>query len=187
MNKLIIISGCSGGGKSTLLAELSHLGYTVMPEVGREVYKEKYLMKVDVTTSENQILICEEIIKRAIKAYEQAMTIRQTKDNVIFFDRSFLECVSYYQDLKWADSHKYDSLIHDYKYYPVIFITPPWKEIFSHDDERRHSFEDSVAEYEKMLEFYVENNYQTLEIPKLGVKDRAKFVLDIISGFTSLS
>jgi predicted ATPase len=31
MNKLIVISGCSSGGKSTLLAELQQSGYSVIP------------------------------------------------------------------------------------------------------------------------------------------------------------
>ncbi|WP_410012764.1 AAA family ATPase [Sodalis sp. C49] len=35
MNRLIVISGCSGGGKSTLLAELKRRGYTVVEEPGR--------------------------------------------------------------------------------------------------------------------------------------------------------
>ena len=43
MNKLIVISGCSSGGKSTLLEELKNNGYAVIPEVGREIVKEQLL------------------------------------------------------------------------------------------------------------------------------------------------
>lgn len=55
-NKLIVLSGCSGGGKSTLLAEFSRHGYTVIPEVGRKVYKEQLAKNVDTRSSENQKL-----------------------------------------------------------------------------------------------------------------------------------
>lgn len=34
-NRLVVISGYSGGGKSTLLSELNKQGYHVVPEVGR--------------------------------------------------------------------------------------------------------------------------------------------------------
>lgn len=36
-NKLIIITGCSGGGKSTLSDKLKSMGNTTIPEAGRIV------------------------------------------------------------------------------------------------------------------------------------------------------
>jgi predicted ATPase len=39
--RLVIISGCSGGGKSTLLAELARRGHAVCEEAGRQVVKEQ--------------------------------------------------------------------------------------------------------------------------------------------------
>jgi predicted ATPase len=36
-NRFVLISGCSGGGKSTLLAELSARGYPVVKEPGRRI------------------------------------------------------------------------------------------------------------------------------------------------------
>lgn len=179
MNKLIIISGCSGGGKSTLLSELNRQGYSVMPEVGREVYREKLQAGIDVTTWENQKIICEEIIKGNVTAYHQAQAIVKAKDQKIFFDRSFLDCVSYYQELKVEDSHKYDNLIEDLRYYPTILITPPWKEIYCQDEERKHSFEDAITENERSLNAYIKYGYQLLEIPKLSMEERLRFVLCI--------
>lgn len=41
MNPFVIISGCSGGGKSTLLAELQRRGYPVIEEPGRRIVEEQ--------------------------------------------------------------------------------------------------------------------------------------------------
>jgi predicted ATPase len=41
VNRFVVISGCSGGGKSTLLAELGRRGYTVMEEPGRRIVIEE--------------------------------------------------------------------------------------------------------------------------------------------------
>ena len=38
---MVVVSGCSGGGKSTLLAELALRGYAVFPEPGRQIVKEQ--------------------------------------------------------------------------------------------------------------------------------------------------
>src|SRR5690349_20035932 len=40
-DRLVIISGCSGGGKSTLLADLARRGHAVREEAGRQVVKEQ--------------------------------------------------------------------------------------------------------------------------------------------------
>lgn len=39
----VVISGCSGGGKSTLLAELSRRGHTVVEEPGMRIVTEERL------------------------------------------------------------------------------------------------------------------------------------------------
>ncbi len=40
-HRFVVISGCSGGGKSTLLAELASRGYRVVEEPGRRVVTEE--------------------------------------------------------------------------------------------------------------------------------------------------
>ncbi len=69
MYKLIVISGCSGGGKSTLLDELHQQGYSVIPEVGREIVKEQLKAKSPITPWENSKLFCEMLIDRSIAAW----------------------------------------------------------------------------------------------------------------------
>ena len=40
VNCFVVISGCSSGGKSTLLAELGRRGYAVVEEPGRRIVKD---------------------------------------------------------------------------------------------------------------------------------------------------
>jgi hypothetical protein len=40
-DRLVVVSGCSGGGKSTLLVEMMRRGYQVYPEPGRQIVKEQ--------------------------------------------------------------------------------------------------------------------------------------------------
>ena len=180
MNKLIVISGCSGGGKSTLLSELGNNDYSIIPEVGRVLVKEQLEIKSDITPWKNPKLFCEKLIEKSVIAYQHAKKITTAKDQIIFFNRCFLEGVSYYQTLKIEDSNKYDNFIHELKYYPIILMTPPWQEIYCQDDERKHSFEYAVAEYARLLKFYGRYGYQIIEIPKLNVKKRFQFVRSMI-------
>ena len=181
LSRLIVISGCSGGGKSTLLSELGNNGYTIIPEVGRELVKEQLEIKSDITPWKNPQLFCEKLIEKSVIAYQHAKKITTAKDQIIFFDRCFLEGVSYYQTLKIEDANKYDNLIHELRYYPIILMTPPWKEIYCQDDERKHFFEEAVIEYERLIKSYPQYMYQVLEIPKVSVKERFQFVMSVIN------
>ena len=41
MDRFVVISGCSSGGKSTLIAELGKRGHAVVDEPGRRIVKEE--------------------------------------------------------------------------------------------------------------------------------------------------
>jgi predicted ATPase len=41
VDRFVVISGCSGGGKSTLLEELAARGYAVVEEPGRRIVQEE--------------------------------------------------------------------------------------------------------------------------------------------------
>ncbi len=178
MNKFIIISGCSGGGKSTLISELSNQGYAAVEEVGRKIVKEQTQNNGGITPWERPDEFCELLISKSIDAYYQAKEMKNVKENIIFFDRSFLEGVSFFQTL---NKHEYDHLIYELRYYQTIFMAPPWQEIFIQDDERRHSFEKGVEEYNRLLKFYSQYGYSIIELPKIGIKERINFMLSNIT------
>jgi predicted ATPase len=177
MNRLVVISGCSSGGKSTLLSELKNRGYAVVPEVGREIVKEQLAADSGITPWQKPTEFCELLISRSIEAYNAAKKTPIAKGHAIFFDRSFLEGIAYYQSLKIKDAHKYDHIVNELRFDPTIFMAPPWKELFCHDKERQHSFEDSVAEYNRLLEFYPQHGYSIVEIPKESIENRVEWIL----------
>jgi hypothetical protein len=57
-------------------------------------------------------------------------------------------------------------------------MMPPWPEIFSNDDERKHSFEDALSSYERLLRSYERFGYRIVLVPKLDICARADFVLN---------
>ena len=83
-NRLFVISGCSGGGKSSLLAALTDAGYCTVPEMGRQIVKEQLKTKDAVTPWDNPVAFCEMLIARSIAAYHMAKSIKTPKNNVIF-------------------------------------------------------------------------------------------------------
>lgn len=63
-------------------------------------------------------------------------------------------------------------------YHNNVFILPPWKDIYENDPERKQTFEKSMLTFECMNEIYQEYGYNIIEVPKISVKNRARFILD---------
>ena len=63
------------------------------------------------------------------------------------------------------------------RYHHRVFLTPPWPEIYTKDEERQHGLDDAIAEYDRLLDAYSRLGYQTILLPKIGISDRADFVL----------
>ncbi|MFC3909157.1 AAA family ATPase [Legionella dresdenensis] len=185
-NKLIVISGCSGGGKTTLINELSKMGYAVVPEAATEIVNQQLNKNGQNTPWQDRGGFCKLLIEKSLDDFHRAKAMTDIYDNTIFFDRSYLEGIRYYKSLNTIDSDKYDFFINNLRYFHAVYITPPWEEIYCQNETRKHSFKKSVDDFEKVVSFYLKCGYQTIELPKVDVRARVQFILSSINQYQSL-
>ncbi len=180
-NKLIVITGCSGGGKSTLITELSEMGYVVVHEAATEIVKEQLAVNRKITPWQNPRAFCKLLIARSIEDFHRAKAMTDVFEKIIFFDRSYLEGIRYYKTLNTIDTKKYDCFINDLRYFDTVYMTPPWEEIYCQNEIRKHSFKKSVDDFERVVSFYPKCGYQPIELPKVDVRGRVQFMLSSIN------
>jgi predicted ATPase len=171
--QFIVLSGCSGGGKSSLLAELGRRGYAIYEEPGRQVVKEQLLIGGDALPWANLDLFLELTISRSINHLVEAAR----SDVITFFDRGIVDQLGGYKSRGMETPEHFRRAVEHFRYRETVFMVPPWREIFANDAERRHSFEDSVAMYDALVETYAHFGYRPVVIPKIDVAARADFVL----------
>jgi predicted ATPase len=75
---------------------------------------------------------------------------------------------------------KYVHALSEYNYNEIVFLTPPWEEIFINDNERKENFEQACDIHQFITETYSNLGYKTIEIPKLKIKERVDFILEKI-------
>ena len=85
----IVLSGCSGGGKSTLLAELSRRGHATVDEPGRRVVKAELAHGGDGVPWLNLTRFMDLALQLAIADFGTA-----AHSGVTFFDRSVVDTAS---------------------------------------------------------------------------------------------
>ena len=70
-----------------------------------------------------------------------------------------------------------DNAARAFPYNHVVFIAPPWREIFQPDEERKQDFDEAIRTYDALIETYKSHNYELVEIPRTRIQDRVRFVL----------
>jgi predicted ATPase len=171
MEKFVTISGCSGGGKSTLVAELRRRGHTIVEEPGRRIV-------VQELRSGGRTLPWVDGIAFARRAIDVSLADRAAADvssSWVFFDRGLIDAAAALQHL--TGKPVVQNLGNTYRYNRRVFITPPWPEIFVTDHERRHSLAEGIAECDRLMEVYPSLGYKVYVLPKVSVEDRADYVL----------
>jgi predicted ATPase len=171
--RYVVISGCSGGGKSALLTELTARGYRTFAEPGREIIKEQAAIGRPDILDEAPGLFGEFCIVRTIHRMIEAAD----GEDFVFFDRSHIDALSYCIRENIPPPEHWQRAAEVFRFNGKVFIVPPWPEIFRNDAERKHSFEDGLKEYPVLLQTYRGFGYETVIIPKAPVPERADFVL----------
>src|SRR5258706_931271 len=171
--RFIVITGCSGGGKSSLVSELARRGYQTVAEAGRQVIREQNSIGGDAVPERDAMKFLEFTISRGM---HQMIALASTpSDKPVFFDRSIVDQISGFHP---TPPHL-ERAVEIYRY-GRVFIVPPWPENFRNDAERRHSFDDALGHYGAQLKFYERCGYPVTFIPKASVTARADFVLDAL-------
>lgn len=172
MTAYIIISGCSGGGKSAILEALRVKGHKVVPEAGRRVAQDENARASGALPWVNMPLFLERAIEMAARDYETA----ETQRGPVFFDRSLIDLILAYEHA--TGRSKYHDYLIKMRYASKVYFTPPWPEIFANDAERRHSLAEAVSEYKRLERGYPNYGYDIQLLPRTSVEVRAQIILD---------
>ncbi|MAU98610.1 MAG: ATPase [Fulvimarina sp.] len=171
MADFVIISGCSGGGKSTLLAELARRGQRVVEEPGRRIVAEERRTGGSALPWLDPVAFA----RRAVAMAEQDCTRLAGAVGPVFLDRGLIDATT---ALEHATGKRcLDRIARRHRFHRRVFMTPPWPEIFLGDADRRHGLGEAMAEYERLQLAYRELGYRTETLPKSSVASRADHVV----------
>jgi predicted ATPase len=175
MEQFVVISGCSGGGKSTLLAELGRRGHAIVEEPGRRIVKEELLEGGLALPWRDGSAFARRAIAMALEDRALAAAVK----GWVFFDRGLVDAAAALQHLTGEPALA--ALAREHRYHQTVFLTPPWPEIYVNDPERCHDLAGAEDEYSRMLEVYPALGYTVAILPKVGIPQRADFIERVLA------
>ncbi|MGN6550493.1 MAG: AAA family ATPase [Pararhizobium sp.] len=161
-----MISGCSGGGKSTLLAELARRGHAVVAEPGRRIIAE-------AQAGDGKTLPWVDPAAFARRALEMSIADHEAARGLTFFDRGVIDAAVAVA----ATRGEHPAAVIARFRYDRLFLAPPWPEIYVNDADRRHSLDDALHDYERVRQAYLNAGYDPVILPRDTVNARADFIL----------
>jgi predicted ATPase len=173
MPQLIIISGCSGGGKSTLIDSLALRGEATVAEPGRRIVAEELASGGQALPWVNGIAFARRAVEMALADLDTACSANRR-----FFDRGLIDAAAALQHL--TGELVLERLGRAYRFHSEVFLAPPWPDIYRSDRERRHGFEEASEEYHRLVAAYTSLDYQIVELPKASVDERESFLLSAL-------
>lgn len=152
-------------------------GYVCMPEISREIIKDAQTQGIEQLFLTNPLLFSQKLLEGRLLQYKTATTYYA---DYLFYDRGMPDVTSYMDYIGAWYPHKFAKTIQAYKY-DLVFLLPPWKEIYVQDNERYESFEQSQKIYTYLKKGYAIFGYETIEVPAGTLEEREQFIIHYLS------
>jgi predicted ATPase len=166
----IVLTGGPGTGKTSIVNALKTKGHFCFEEISREIIQEEMEKGSDVLPWDNLDAFSERVISGRLKQYESA------PEGISFYDRSIVDSIAYLHLDELPVNTDWHQLALSHQYNKVVFITPPWKEIYETDNERKESFNKLIDLHEILWHTYEEYGYRLVEVPRMTIEERVNFI-----------
>jgi predicted ATPase len=174
--RYFVVTGGPGAGKTTLIDALARNGFTVSHEAGRRIIREQQAVNGRALPWIDPLAFAEAMFGSDLAAYE---ALRTTPD-AVFFDRGIPDVIGYLRLEGIAVPDAVLLAARTRRYQPRVFICPPWPEIYAPDSERKQSLAVAERTYRAMVEVYTELGYVLIDVPRVDVDERVRFVREIV-------
>jgi predicted ATPase len=174
--RLFVVTGGPGSGKSTLIDALAGRGVCTMPEAGRSIIQDQVAIGGEALPWWDRRAFAELMLCWEMRSYRDALRL----SGPVIFDRGVPDVLGYLRLCNLPIPAYVEKAAQVFRYHRRVFIAPPWQEIFALDAERKQSFEEAVATFEVMRETYSALGYDLVPLPLASVEERVQFVLAAI-------
>ena len=171
-NRLNVVTGPPGSGKSTLIAALAAAGIATSAEIGRQIIREQVAAGGDALPWRDEVAFAELMCPREVAAHAAALASGDT----VVLDRGVPDVVAFLRASRLPVPRAIEAAARACRYNPRVFLAPFWPAIFVQDAERPRPAAYARATHDVMVATYRDHGYTLVELPLCDVVERVRFV-----------
>ncbi|MEM8939871.1 MAG: ATP-binding protein [Bacteroidota bacterium] len=179
-SKRVVITGGPGTGKTSIIKGLEQQGFHCYHEIIRDMTsKAKKEGNPDSFTSNPLVFVDDalqfnkDLLHGRAEHYKNSMSLDEP---VIFFDRGIPDVLAYMDFFNQSYDNGFTDVCKNNPY-DHIFLLPPWKEIYTSDNERLESYEEAEKIDKALRNTYTQFGYDPILVPKKSISERIDFIL----------
>ena len=183
MTRRIVITGGPGTGKTALVRELEQRGYPCYHEIIRDMTAEARREGPPSEQLVNPLTFVKdprafnmEILRGRMAQFNSAADLQ---DPFVFFDRGLPDVLAYMRYFGQRVEAEFSVPPRELQY-DMVFLLPPWKEIYRRDGERLESFQQACEIHQWLEHTYVEYGYELQGLNPGPVPDRVDQLITLI-------
>ena len=172
-DKMFVVTGGPGSGKSSLIEALAKRGLRTMPEAGRAIIRDQVRIGGDALPWADRTAFAELMLCWELRSHHEAAAAAEP----VIMDRGIPDVIGYLTLCGLPVPAHAQTAARLYAYSRRVFLAPYWSAIFTQDSERKQDRREAEATCRVMAETYDRLGYQIVELPLAGVEARADFVM----------
>jgi predicted ATPase len=168
-NNRFVCAGGPGAGKTTVVDALRRRGFYCLPDVARAIIKTR--LSSGLSARPEPAEFARAIFDGDVSNYRAAPA-----HGTCFFDRGVVDALG---GLLQCGAMSHDDIGFNLRRYPynrVVFLFPPWQEIYQTDSERDQTYAESVRVFRSVKSWYSRCGYQTEDVPIGTLAERVAFI-----------
>jgi len=173
-NLRFVMTGGPGAGKTTILNALAERGYIYASESARAIIRERLASGLSPRPPLEHF--ASDILHMDVARYRET----PVTEHPVFFDRGIVDALHMLDQQNTISRGQAEEYVRSFPYNEVVFLMPPWQEIYSTDSERDQTFCESVQVFEGLRKWYAEWGYKTIEVPRATIGQRVDFILQTV-------
>jgi predicted ATPase len=173
-DRLRLVTGAPGTGKSTLVAALAQAGVTTSEEVGRRVLREQLASGGDALPWADEAAFAALMLPGELAARTAALATGAT----VVLDRGVPDVVAFLAASDLPVPPALDAAARTRRYHRRAFLAPFWPAILVQDAERPRSAHYYARAHDAIIATYARYGYDLVELPRASVAERVRFVTD---------